>query len=180
MNVPEKAVLALGVKVIFTVYDAPGEIVTGRLFDPVMENVCPATVSCETSTALEPGLESVTVVVADCPTRTEPKFTELGETTRLPEFFALFAADIFTEYPHPETIKLRTRLQARRIKALPHQPLCIGCSELTRTPDESDCERSRHKKRSTASSESDGGGTQIRNTNHLCNKTFVPGADYED
>jgi len=74
--------LALGVNTISTPYDAPGAMETGRLPAPAIENVCPATVSCETSTAVEPGLESVTVDVADCPTGTEPKFTELGEATR--------------------------------------------------------------------------------------------------
>lgn len=115
VNTPEKAVLAFGVKLIFTLYDAPGATVTGRLFWPVMEKVWPATVSCETSTALEPLLESVTLTIADCPIWTDPKSTELGLTTRLPELpFELLAACTFAEYPHPAKVRSKVTQHARR------------------------------------------------------------------
>lgn len=115
VNIPEKPVFAFGVKLISTLYDAPGAIVTGRLFWPVMEKVWPAAVSCETSTALEPLLESVTLTIADCPIWTEPKSTELGLTTRLPELpFESLAACTFAEYPHPANVSIRVTQHARR------------------------------------------------------------------
>lgn len=80
-----------------------------------MENVWPATVNCETSTALDFGFESVTILLTDCPTGTEPKSTELGDTVR-PELPPVpLAANTFVEYPQPETVvRIRATQHAQK------------------------------------------------------------------
>lgn len=77
----------------------------------------------------------------------------------------LLAAETVAEYPHPETMRIRRRQQANRTMALPHQPLYpVRCAPVLARV-KSAFQRSLLSERRSTTSESDGGGTQIRDTN---------------
>lgn len=162
VSVPVTAPAVMGADCTSSVIVCCGLRVSGKVAPDTLK---PAPVSAAELivTAAVPVEVSVTGSVEAAPTVTLPK-ARLAELTVNPA--VPVAADTFVKYPHPEMMRIRIRKQARRYMALPHQPLYPEDCALTRAQGESKFERSQLlETRTTTSSESDGGGTQIWDTN---------------
>lgn len=146
--------------------------VTGR--EPEKLNPLPLMDAESILSAAVPVEVSVTGNVTLCPVATLPKLKYIGLIVHCGAVALAFvgltaatgfvlAADTLTRYPHLETMRIRRRQQARKIKAVPHQPPYTGPRALICALDESFGKRSRHVETHNTSSESEGG--VIRDTN---------------
>jgi hypothetical protein len=82
LNCPVASVAALGLKCTFRLSVPPAARVRGKVLCPSMENEGSDRLRFEISTGAVPGFDTETCVLAELPTFTAPKSTELGDAAR--------------------------------------------------------------------------------------------------